>query len=51
MNVINFEEIKASAIVVILRNEPRDALLSGIMEKGKAQDGKDDDGHDCLIRG
>jgi hypothetical protein len=51
MNVINFEEIKASAIVVILRNEPRDALLSGIMEKGKAQDGKVDDGHDCLIRG
>jgi hypothetical protein len=40
MNAINFEEIKAKAIVAILRNESRDAQLSGIMEKGKAQDGK-----------
>jgi hypothetical protein len=50
MNAIKFEEIKARAIVVILRNKSRGAQLSGIVEKGKAQDGKMD-GHDCLIRG
>jgi hydrogenase maturation factor HypE len=50
MNAINFEEIKARAIVVILRKEARGAQLNGIVEKGKAQDGKVD-GHDCLIRG
>jgi hypothetical protein len=50
MNAIKFEEIKARAIVVILRNKSRGAQLSGIVEKKKAQDGKMD-GHDCLIRG
>jgi hypothetical protein len=48
MSAVNFEEIKASAIVVILRSESRGAQLSGIVEKGKAQDGKVG-GHDCLI--
>jgi hypothetical protein len=42
MNALNFEEIKARVIVVILRNESRGAKLSRITEKGKAQDGKVD---------
>jgi hypothetical protein len=50
MNAIDFEEIKARAIMVILRNKSRGAQLSGIMEKGKAQEGKVD-GHDFLVRG
>jgi hypothetical protein len=35
MTAIDFEEIKARAIVVILRNELRVAQPSGIMEKGR----------------
>jgi hypothetical protein len=50
MIAIEFEEIKARAMVVILRNKSRGAQLSGIIEKGKAQDGKNH-WHDCLIRG
>jgi hypothetical protein len=33
-----------------LEERIRDARLTGIMKKGKAQDGKAD-GHDCMIRG
>jgi hypothetical protein len=40
MTAINFEEVKTRAVVVILRSESRVAQLSGIMEKGKAQERK-----------
>jgi hypothetical protein len=40
MTAINFEETKARAIVVILRNKARGTQLSGIVEKKQAQDGK-----------
>jgi hypothetical protein len=50
MTAIDFEEVKARAIVVILRNESRGAHLSKNVEKGEAEDRKFD-WHDCLIRG
>jgi hypothetical protein len=52
MNAINFEELKARAMVIILRNKVMGTQLhDGIMEKGKVENGEID-GCDCLmIRG
>ncbi len=51
INAINFEEIQARAIEIILRNEARGTqLTSGIMEKRRLEDGEVA-GHDWLICG
>jgi hypothetical protein len=50
INAIDFEEIKARAMEMILRNEARGAQLTGIVDHQQAEDGEVD-GRECLIHG